>query len=388
MDLITTAKRLSAHLVLSAAGILRRKPAVHALVKKHLVGTSLHRLVRWASSRNSNPFSGRLVADGSAGNCEGQRACTGHWDRNVARVESRALKGWLDWEFIEVEHIRPQVSGDRGVYYLQYFFSRHLPTMPVGRALSLGCGGGNLERALIHLKAAEHIDAYDVSPESIRLAKELADREGVGSRISYKCEDINKIALERGVYDFAIAKMSLHHFEGLEHVYDQLRGALKPGGVFVFNEFVGPSRFQWTDLQLEHANRLLDLLPEKNRWSDCLCARLEKITRPTIEEMIGMDPTEAVRSADIVSALGGYFEILEKKDYGGTILHLLLNHVMASFDLNEESQIALLRFIFLYETTLIEQGVLQSDFSYVVAKPIQAAGSRDKAPPASGSERL
>jgi hypothetical protein len=39
-----------------------------------------------------------------------------HWDKHVAKVEERALKGWLDWQFIEDEYIRPQVSGDPAVY--------------------------------------------------------------------------------------------------------------------------------------------------------------------------------------------------------------------------------------------------------------------------------
>ena len=39
-----------------------------------------------------------------------------HWDKSVAKVEKHILKGWLDWQFIEDESIRPWVSGDPAVY--------------------------------------------------------------------------------------------------------------------------------------------------------------------------------------------------------------------------------------------------------------------------------
>jgi len=152
--------------IVRTVSLLKRQPEAFRFVKKHLDNTALHRLLKRAKRR--------VELHAAATGVPVASLCGGHWDRNVAAVEGKELKGWLDWEFIEVEHIRPQVSGDKSTYYLQHFFRSHLPRMPVERALSLGCGGGNLERALIALGAAKAIDAYDASPESIRLANELA----------------------------------------------------------------------------------------------------------------------------------------------------------------------------------------------------------------------
>jgi len=300
-----------------------------------------------------------------------QQFKTSHWDEQVARVESKEHKGWLDWEFIEVEYIRPQVSGNPGKHYLQYFLDQHIKALPVERALSLGCGGGNLERVLIQSNAAKTIDGFDASPESIKLAKKLAQDEGIEQRICYEVRDINNIRLDTNSYDFVIAKMSLHHFENLEHIYQEVNHSLKNGGVFMFNEFIGPSRFQWTKLQLKLINELLKILPEKNRWSSWANAPLVELPPHTISDMIDMDPTEAVRSDEIVSVLSHFFEIIERKDYGGTLLHELLTHTMASFDLEDKNQKTLLNMMFLYEQTLIHYGVLKSDFTYVVAKPLR-----------------
>lgn len=296
---------------------------------------------------------------------------TQHWDKHVQLVESKELKGWLDWEFIEEEYIRPQVSGDKSVYYIQHFVNKHLKSIPVKRVLSLGCGGGNLERAFIQLKIVESVDAFDASPESIRVAKEMAKKEGMAHCINYEIRDINHIQLESGAYDFVVAKMSLHHFENLEHIFNQVRQSLKPDGMLMFNDFVGPTRFQWTDRQLKLANQLLETLPEEKHWSAQGNMPLVRLERPTVEEMIKMDPTEAVRSSDIIPALTSCFEIVERKNYGGTLLHTLLTHVMSNFDLHDESDLAMLRMLFLFERTMIEQGVIDSDFTYIVAYPSQ-----------------
>ncbi|MFN8530785.1 MAG: class I SAM-dependent methyltransferase [Anaerolineae bacterium] len=292
-----------------------------------------------------------------------------HWDKHVEEVENHTLKGWLDWEFIEEHYIRPQVSGDPQVYYLHYFLQKHIPKRPVARALSIGCGGGNLERALIQLGAAQEIDAMDISPESIRLAKELAAQEGMESRLHYEVSDINKAEFPEKTYDFVIAKMSLHHISQLEHVYHQIRRTLKDGGVFVFNEFIGPSRFQWTDLQLTLMEQILSVVPEKNTYSSVAKNHIKRIDRPTVLQMLAMDPSEAVRSAEIMPRLTDEFEILENKPYGGTLLHMLLTHTMGSYDLENPDQQALLKMLFLFERTLIQQNVLQPDFAYVVARP-------------------
>ena len=353
--------QIADRVIVRTVGLLKRQPGAFRFVKKHLSGTLLHRMVQQAKrSAESQPTPAAPDPAPSGG----------HWDRTVAAVESKELKGWLDWEFIEVEHIRPQLSGDKARYYLQHFFGNHLPRMPVERALSLGCGGGNLERALIKLKAASAIDAYDASPESIRLANELAHEEGLAGCLRYEVADINRLELPARAYDFVVAKMSLHHFEDLDHVYAQISRSLKPGGVFMFNEYVGPTRYQWTDVQLELMNRVLEILPARLRRSALTGEALPEITRPTIDEMIRMDPTEAVNSSQIIPLLAKHFEVVELRRYGGTLLHVLLNHVMANFDVKDENQAALLKMIFLYEQTLVEKGVIESDFCYVVARPL------------------
>lgn len=133
----------------------------------------------------------------------------------------------------------------------------------------------------------------------------------------------------------------------------------------MFNEYIGPTRFQWTEQQLRLANQLLALLPASHRRRAGSGEPLERIERLTVEEMIAIDPTEAVDSE----------AIMPKLDYGGTLMQLLLNDLMHNFDTADETQAALLRMMFLFERTLVESGVLRSDFAYVVARPLPEPGA-------------
>lgn len=302
-----------------------------------------------------------------------------HWDAQVGEVESSTPRGWLDVELVERFHIRPQISGDPDVFFLEHFRRHHLagPALraPVARMLSLGCGGGNLERALIEIGAATHVEAVDASPSSIELAAQLATGAGLADRLDYRVADIDRIELEPRRYDAVVAKMSLHHFERLEHVFDQVAASLKPGGVLMFNEFVGPTRFQWTDEQLDHMNRLLHALPARIRNRTAMA----EIRRPLVADVIAQDPSESIRSSDIMPLVRERFQIVEEKPYGGTLLHILLEQVLPVIDLNDEQDRALVRLVTLYERGLVETGRLPSDFVYVVARPHTESGpQRDR----------
>ena len=298
-----------------------------------------------------------------------------NWDHSVSAVESARPQGWLDLEMIESEYVRPRISGDRERNFLQYFFDEHLDALPVSRVLSLGCGGGNLERAILYLGAAEKIDGLDSSPGSIELARRLAFEEGLAERLEYGVADLNRHELPSSTYDLVVAKHSLHHLENLEHVFAQVRRTLRPGGLLMFNEFVGPTRFQWTDDQLKLMNRLFSAVPQSIRDK----VPVVEILRPSIEDMLATDPSESVRSAEILSVVATEFEILECKPYGGTLLHIVLAHLLPHLDLTDENHLAFLRFMMVFEGTLLEHGVIASDHAYVVARPRRESGSPGRA---------
>jgi hypothetical protein len=93
-----------------------------------------------------------------------------------------------------------------------------------------------------------------------------------------------------------------------------------------------------------------------------------EVERPSAKEVARVDPSESIRSGEIMGLIEERFEIVYKADFGGTLLQFVLADIAGNFDPADPRDVALVDLICLYEETLIEQGVLPSDFTYVVAK--------------------
>jgi 2-polyprenyl-3-methyl-5-hydroxy-6-metoxy-1,4-benzoquinol methylase len=311
-----------------------------------------------------------------------------------------------------------RVSGNPEVNWVQYTLSKYFDArLPLSRCLSLGCGNGGLERQLASLGAFEFCDAYDVAAGAIRWAKNRASQLGINN-IDYRVADINGLTLPAQTYDAVWISLAMHHFEALEHISLQIQSALKPDGLLVLQEYVGPSRFQFSSRQKEIVNLCLSLLPapyrirtpyavarqmkdsmtakrdfvrrliDKVRDGDLIGAISRRLLRyrqrlgphvsekkfvtfPTVRDVIAEDPSEAIRSDEIVKVLQRYFEIVETKGWGGNIVQFLLADIAGNFidEKNEHGQ-AYLRMILNIEETFLQSGELESDFAYIVARPL------------------
>ena len=85
-----------------------------------------------------------------------------------------------------------------------------------GRALSIGCGDGALERDLILRGLCQSVDAVDASLQSLHLARTAADAAGDHGRIRYFAADFNEPCLARSTYDIVFFQQSMHHVAKLE----------------------------------------------------------------------------------------------------------------------------------------------------------------------------
>lgn len=291
------------------------------------------------------------------------------WEKRAAElINNEKPTAWTDSPLVQQMYIHPLISGRADVAWLQtvsekYFFA------PVDKALSLGCGGGGLERHGAVLNIAKKFIAYDVSEGAIKLARDIAKGYGL-NQITYKAADLNTMIHLENSYDVVFASQSLHHIESLEHYLEQVRRTLKPNGLFIVNEFVGPNQFQWTETQMHYAQILLETIPEYYRQIIQGHGLKSQITRPTIEFMNEIDPTEAIRSAEIIPEISKRFEVVEKTDFGGTLLQLVLGDIVGNFSDTPENR-KILQAIFDEETRLLKSGELESDFTLMVMRNVK-----------------
>jgi SAM-dependent methyltransferase len=236
-----------------------------------------------------------------------EEAAARFWDENREKAKDPAY--WMA-DPICRQAINRRVSGDPHEWPLDWFKRAHVP-QSFERGVSWGCGLGAFERAAIRTGIARAVDAYDISPKSLDDARREAQREGL-SGIDYRLGNFNDPRLPSGRYDIAFFHASLHHVRRLERLFRRLRAALPSNGAVYVDEYVGPSRGQWTLRRLAAAQEFLDAIPDSVK-------REKRLALPIQQN----DPSEAIRSGAIASFLRQHFDLLEWRPYGGQIASLL-----------------------------------------------------------------
>lgn len=243
-----------------------------------------------------------------------------------------------------------------------------LPGFPVGRALELGCGRGELAQRLKTEGWFDALDAYDLSASAIEIAEQRARADGA-SELSFRVADMNALVLPKNTYPFIYTKNALHHFENLEYIYEQIHDALTEDGVFFVTDYVGPSRMQWTDTQLALANQVLQTLPPEYRSILGKEPKLrEHVRRIPIENFLARDPSEGVRAAEIVPLAREHFDLMEIKFAGPSYLRPTLRNIVHNFRADSVADRALLESLLLMEKALIDHGVVEANNAYFVAR--------------------
>jgi len=133
---------------------------------------------------------------------------------------------------------------------------------------------------------------------------------------------------------------------------------LKPCGVFFCNDFIGKSKFQWSEMELAIVNRIRMSLDEKifQKNNGEIYERL--VSRPSIDVM-DKDPSEAADSASIIPAIKEVFSNPIIIQTGGLIYHLCLNGILSNIE--EESD--LLKHLLDLDDETIRMGLSQYAFA-------------------------
>jgi SAM-dependent methyltransferase len=281
-----------------------------------------------------------------------------HWNE----IENRANAGerlfWLNHPRVAQRYFEKSLVD--GLLWRDWIIRQF--NGPADTALELGCGNG---AALVETmkvgvaKAGVGIDLDD--------SRFQADTGTVGTSLQFVAADLNQVEIEPNRYDLIYALHSFHHFEALEHIMEQVTRGLTDRGYFILEEYVGPARFQWTDLQLALTSQLLGIMPKPLRWyANGIEKRAEG--RSTPEEVIQVCPSEAIRSDEIVPLFLKYFEPVHHKKLGGTIQHLLYSGIVHNFPDNDADIDRLVDCIDGIETKMIDLGALPSDFVLLIGK--------------------
>lgn len=307
----------------------------------------------------------RDTAAGAAA-LDGEARTAALWGRD-AEHRLNALNAYRYWAShpVTAAEINRRISGDAHVGWVAHLQRRHFPR-PRRRGISLGCGGGAVVVDALRFDIVETMVGVDIAPAAIERARARAASAGVGARAHFRVDNLNTLNLGSEPWDLILFEQSLHHVDAIDAVLDRCAAALARDGLFVINEYVGPDRFQWSDEVVRLMNQLVDVLPPSYRVDPASGVVKGMIRRVSPQQVIDADPSEAIHSSRILDACAERFDLVERCDFGGTLLEFALADIVANFDPDDERDVALLRLMALAEAELIRAGAIASTFVFAV----------------------
>ena len=250
--------------------------------------------------------------------------------------------------------INRRVTGDPNRWPMEWFAGRYA-RQPASLGLSIGSGSGLLERDVVTKGICRAVEGIDFSAEAVAQARRDAEEANLSRVLDYRVADINALSLPPDRYDIVFFHGSLHHVRSVERALAQVRQSLKPGGLLYLDEYMGPSRSEWTDADWGFARSAFDSLPDelKNRRELMIPIPMD-------------DPLESIRSSAILPETRRAFTILEDRPYGGNILWFVFP-CLDMKALREDTTGALSRLIAL-EDHLLERGWVESYYRVIVGR--------------------
>lgn len=283
--------------------------------------------------------------------------------------------------------------------------------------LSLCCGFGSIERRFLSRISCVECTGVDLSEGALAIARVRATEAGF-SQVTYECANLNDYDWKEEKYDLVIANGALHHLSHLEKVFAGIKHTLKPNGLLYACEYVGPSYQNHGTRQLELINACSFLVPSELRgrralplnisndllfkylsggylaanrvntpqswpnWKKKIAAVLKRILsvkkdafnfgviyRSQKTYWMRKDPSEGVRSADIVSVAKTFFPDIEVRPFGGAILQYALDvNFYTLFDENNSKHVACLNLLCSIEDELIKNGEIGVENAYLIAQ--------------------
>ena len=290
------------------------------------------------------------------------------WDKSESAYAREGFKQY--WELLEEVRLHQFNRMADGRDILEYVYSLYPPGKKLYglHGLMIGCvyGRENAAVSIARTGIFETLTVIDIAGNLLGKQQELTAELGLNHILKYERIDLNTDSITGSeTYDLIWANGTIHHIKRLEGLFSEINESLAPDGIFCMKEYVGPSYLQFTDKQLEICNSLLRIIPDDLK-KDCFGQVKTKVSRPTVEKVVREDPSEAVRSGEILSIAGSCLKVLESRSCGGTILHPLLSGIAGNFEKNDTTR-KMLRVLIDLEELLLEEGEIEENYLFMIA---------------------
>lgn len=195
----------------------------------------------------------------------------------------------------------------------------------------------------------------DLNPSVSRFAEQLATQHGVDEEMQFLVLDLNQ-KFPEGHFDAVMASHSLHHFVGLEFIFDNVANKLNKDGIFVISDMIGRNgHMRWPEA-LIFVEQLWNLLPDTkkfNFFAKC-CEPIYVNYDCTLD-----DTFEGVRAQDILPLLSSRFSF-EKFVGHGNVIDVFIDRIYGrNFSPDDPADTKFIDYVDALNTSLISAGVIK-----------------------------
>ncbi len=233
------------------------------------------------------------------------------WNETVTALCSEY---WFNFQTIR-ELITTRLTGSADVtWFTQQILERKTP---FGRILAFGDGYGMAAEAIQTRRDTSELVYFNLAAGEGKRCEETLEKVAMDKPYRFVQADANQFVYDRlGMFDTIIDVGAFHHLKNFETAFPRINGILKKDALLYIDEFVGPSKYNYSQRVLDIINDWLQTLP------DSLVANRKPVKKADFISLWERcpDPSEGIRSGDLDQALMDNFRLLSCDDVGGTLL--------------------------------------------------------------------
>lgn len=284
-----------------------------------------------------------------------------HWDRHAEQFAGPRTNRaeWLGCP--GVERYRCHLLGAGSME--EWFLRRRPPGAEV--MVGIGAGAAAFELNLLAAGFAQRLVVFEVGPALCERAVAAAAERGLADRVEVirtdgSMESVGRVLARTGC-DAVVFRQALHHLADLDGLATLLATHLSPHGVLLADEYVGPSRFAFPDHHVGPARRCYRQLAPHLRtpWPE--------LPLPDPAEVERVDPTEAVRSDELLSFVRSRFRRVEVVPLGGAFAYPLWNGLQHDLLFDTAAGVDLVQHVIEIDAALLQSGRLPTYFAAIAA---------------------
>ena len=245
------------------------------------------------------------------------------------------------------------------------------------RILAIGSGMAFTEEAFVKAGYFKHVIAFELSEAAVDAANARLKQIGLSDAIEMRAGNVLEANLADASFDVVFVQAAIHHFFNIEEMFKFMHRVLKPGGLLIFDEYIGPDMHQYDPVVIAISNEVNNCLAERYRRDNLRAGEVRtEVPFATMEWMLQMDPSEGVHASQIMPLTEKWFDIAYRGEYGGSIMRPFWVGILPNFDFSDPADQTIARLIILIENIMLRSGAIKHYHAKIVARRRPCAPSR------------